>query len=134
MIKRRDNVEIKAASSFSSPPGTFPGSPYQTYPAQTCMGEQYYQGPPDHHGAHGGHGAYGAHGAHGAQGGPGACMTQPGYQSCDPHHHGVHGEPPKQTVYLVEREPEQDPAGDCLSACMAAMCCCWLIEMMTDHC
>lgn len=52
------------------------------------MGEQYYQGAP------GAHGAYGAHGAHGPHG---PCMTQPGYQSCDPHHQGVHGEPPKQT-------------------------------------
>ncbi|KAM7373816.1 hypothetical protein PAMP_006516 [Pampus punctatissimus] len=109
--------------AFSSPPGTFPGSPYQAYPAQTHTGGDpcYYQGPPGH------------------QGPSGPCMTQPGYQS---YQGGPHGHwdghspcehPPKHTVFLVERDrgDEDDGAGDCLSACSAALCCCCLWDMLT---
>ncbi|XP_044226105.1 cysteine-rich and transmembrane domain-containing protein 1-like [Thunnus albacares] len=120
--------------AFSSPPGTFPGSPYQTYPAQTYSGggeHAYYQGPPGPHGpcmSQPGHqsyqsGPYGPHGAHGAHGAHGPPGHWDGHSPC--------GEPPKQTVYLVERDRGDGDDGDCMSACATALCCCCLWDMLT---
>ncbi|KAM3601717.1 uncharacterized protein V6R79_017468 [Siganus canaliculatus] len=112
--------------ALSTQPSAFPGSSYQTFPQSYPYGgdHSYYHGPPGHMGP------------------PGAYHGQPGYQGyhggphggphCAPH--GVCGEQPKHTVFVVEQRHDDDDGDDCFAACTAALCCCCLMDMMDHDC
>ncbi|XP_051956692.1 cysteine-rich and transmembrane domain-containing protein 1-like [Xyrauchen texanus] len=93
------------------PPQGYPVQGYQGYPAQTDQPNPGYPNYP-----------------------PGPYPVQPGYQGYPQPQYGgpVYGEPPKNTVYVVE-QGRRDDSGEqaCLTACWTALCCCCLWDMLT---
>ncbi|XP_038563433.1 cysteine-rich and transmembrane domain-containing protein 1-like [Micropterus salmoides] len=112
-------------SAYSFQPASFPGSPYQTFPqANTGEGDHAYY-----------------HGPLGPVGPPGPYLPQPGYQghqSQTTHPWGgpnIYGETPKQTVFMVGQDRGHSNVGgkgSCLTACLAALCCCCLWDMLAS--
>ncbi|XP_052392934.1 cysteine-rich and transmembrane domain-containing protein 1 [Carassius gibelio] len=96
------------------PPQGYPAQPYQGYPVNTDQPNPGYPNYPP--------------------GPPGPYPVQPGYQGYpQPQYEGPgYGEPPKNTVYVVEQGRRED-SGDqaCLTACWTALCCCCLWDMLT---
>ncbi|KAJ8408898.1 hypothetical protein AAFF_G00247160 [Aldrovandia affinis] len=43
----------------------------------------------------------------------------------------LYGEPPKNTVYVVDERRRDDSGDTCLTACWTALCCCCLLDMLT---
>ncbi|KAG9265832.1 cysteine-rich and transmembrane domain-containing protein 1 [Astyanax mexicanus] len=105
------------------PPPNAPGYPPQGYPPQSYPAPAYpvptdQQPYPNY-----------------PPGPPGPYPVQPGYQGYQvpPQPYGPgYGEPPKNTVYVVE-QGRRDYSGEqaCLTACWTALCCCCLWDMMT---
>ncbi|XP_078100692.1 uncharacterized protein LOC144513477 [Sander vitreus] len=103
-------------AGFSSQPAAFPGAPYQTYPQAYTGGGDHYpfpapSGPP------------------GPQGPLGPYLNQPGYQG----YQGYQREQPKTTVFVADPNHGINRGGDskssCLAGCLAAMCCCFLLDI-----
>ncbi|XP_026090287.1 cysteine-rich and transmembrane domain-containing protein 1-like [Carassius auratus] len=96
------------------PPQGYPAQPYQGYPVNTDQPNPGYPNYPP--------------------GPPGPYPVQPGYQGYPQPQYGGpgYGEPPKNTVYVVEQGRRED-SGDqaCLTACWTALCCCCLWDMLT---
>ncbi|XP_051960725.1 cysteine-rich and transmembrane domain-containing protein 1-like [Xyrauchen texanus] len=96
------------------PPQGYPAQGYQGFPAQTDQPNPGYPNYPP--------------------GPPGSFPVQPGCQGYPQQQYGgpMYGEPPKNTVYVVEQGRRED-SGDqaCLTACWTALCCCCLWDMLT---
>ncbi|XP_029956713.1 uncharacterized protein LOC115395349 [Salarias fasciatus] len=113
------------SSGLMSAPGTFPGSPYQTFPQSFSGGGDlsYYQG---------------SGGVAGSMPPLGPMVTQPGYQ-VGPPGSPVAPYPSKHTVFVVH--PQQEAAsggvsgmGSRLAALSTALCCCSLLPLAFQHC
>lgn len=112
---------------------------YPGYPTQGYQGQYQGQGyPVPADGANPAYPTYqtGPPGAYpaqpGYQGYPVAPQPQYGWQNAPPG--AMYGEAPKNTVYVVEQQQRPADTGSeqaCLTACMTALCCCCLWDMMT---